>query len=110
MSKYEAVPCPCGQKGCRSGNLRPVTHGQGVMELTTAQELAAKLNAYEAWQQDQRGDFEKLTQQLEDQHNCLSEFLFHRDEGLNELLETGSLTADWEGLKFELTLHVKLVS
>lgn len=43
---YTAVKCPCGMSGCRSGNLRPVTHGQGVMQMEEAEDLARMLNAY----------------------------------------------------------------
>lgn len=43
---YRADKCPCGQAGCSSGNLTPVTYGQGVMQMAEAEDLARKLNAY----------------------------------------------------------------
>jgi len=46
--KYWAEKCNCGHPSCSSGNLRPVTHMQGVMSMETAIELAAKLNAVDA--------------------------------------------------------------
>lgn len=46
MTTYTAVKCPCGQSGCRSGNLHPVTYGQGTMQMEEATEIARKLNAY----------------------------------------------------------------
>lgn len=43
---YTAEKCPCGHPSCRAGNLRPVTYGQGVMQMEEAEDLARKLNAY----------------------------------------------------------------
>lgn len=43
---YRAVKCPCGHPNCRSGNLSPVTYGQGAMLMVEAEEIAKKLNAY----------------------------------------------------------------
>lgn len=43
---YAAEKCPCGHRSCHSGNLRPVTFGQGVMRMEDAEDLARKLNAY----------------------------------------------------------------
>jgi hypothetical protein len=43
---YRAERCPCGFPGCRSGNVRPLTYGQGVMQMEEAQDVAQRLNAY----------------------------------------------------------------
>lgn len=43
---FYAEKCPCGDPICTSGNLRPLTYGQGVMKMHEAEDAAAKLNDY----------------------------------------------------------------
>ncbi len=37
-------PCPCGQKGCHSANIAPLTYGQGVMNREHAEFLVKAVN------------------------------------------------------------------
>lgn len=46
LPELRASKCPCGHPKCSSGNISPVTYGQGVMTMEDAQEIAKRANLF----------------------------------------------------------------
>lgn len=46
LPQLQVQKCPCGHPTCTSGNLQPITYGQGVMPISEAEEIARRCNLF----------------------------------------------------------------